>query len=183
MTPNLKCDNCGLVEKEFKFCPECGVPSSLTIQSKPAFAMPDKVPAMYDQSNATNKPPPKPQQRFYTPPQSPVQMDSNDEKPKAGGDNTETWECKHCTFINTYDSNICAICSKTSWIQIPAAQPVAHNEQKINDNKPALNNTPNLKNEKPVVKEKPAVAPKNVQKSPNDASKSNKGGWVRRVIT
>ena len=189
ITPKLKCNNCeAIIEATHKFCPQCGQPaspSSPNVQNKPVFVKPNKVIGICEQSNAANVPP-KPQARFYTPPQSPVHMDNvvNDEKPDLeGGDNEETWECKHCTFINTYDTNICAICSKTSWIQKPV-KPAAQ-EQNMGNNKQAMNNTdftdqkPVVKDQKPVVKEKPVVAPRNVQKQPSDSSKSNKGGWVR----
>ena len=157
-----------MLKKTHKFCPKCGKPSENYLSPVTSFSTSQSKPIIqykYTQEQSSSINLPKPKTRFYTPPQSPVnnEIDDTDEKPAM--EQNKTWECKHCTFINAYERNICEMCSKTSWVH----KPVSNDGQQKQEKAVQIGKT---LDEKPVYNEQ-ALAPEPAQRQQSDPSGGN----------
>ena len=144
---------------------------------------------MYQQASPAGSP--KAIQKFYTPPQSPVSSYVEIESENAIADQKDTWKCKHCTYINSYQNNICEICLKTSWVNFkpaPTQQPQQQLQQQalpprqalpLQQELPPQQAPPQHKQQevnKVILDEKPVNPPKPIQRQ------SSTGSQVKNVV-
>ena len=126
---------------------------------------------MYQQASPAGSP--KAIQKFYTPPQSPVSSYVEIESENAIADQKDTWKCKHCTYINSYQNNICEICLKTSWVNFKPA-PTQQPQQQLQQQAPPQHKQQEVN--KVILDEKPVNPPEPIQRQ------SSTGSQVKNVV-